>query len=119
MLLVYKNKGILVPVYFGVSVLTTALISGVLKRNVGGLFASAYSLWILFGIGALISGIWTILTSEVYTQVNGVRVKVDFESSFFFIPMRIFGWILIGIGLISLGWGIWVTMQNHGFSQTL
>lgn len=116
MLLVYKNKGILVPVYFGISVLTTAVSSGVLKRNVGGVFAADYSLWILMGIGALISGIWTILTSEVYTEVNGVRIKVDFDSSLFFIPMRIFGWILVGIGLIALGWGIWVTMQNLGIS---
>ena len=112
MLFIYKNKGILVPVYFSVSVLATGMLSGVLKRNVGGVFAVDYSLWIPLGIGVVISGIWTVLTSEVYTRINGVRTKVEFESSFYLIPMRIFGWILIAIGLIGSGWGSYVTYTN-------
>jgi hypothetical protein len=89
-----------------------AVLCGVLKRNVGGVFAIDYSMWLPLGFGTVLAGIWTLLTSEVYVLVGGKRSKVEFESSIYFIPMHIAGWILLGAGCLAMGWGYYETLVH-------
>jgi hypothetical protein len=102
MLFIYKNKGILVPIYVIVSFIGIAILSGILKRNIGGIFANEYDYKIILGLGFLISGLWTYFTSEEYIKKDGVKIKVNIENTFFFIPMKIWGYIFIGAGLLFL-----------------
>ncbi len=111
MLLIWKNKGILIPVYLIVSFIVTAIVGGILKRNVGGIFAYNYDLQIIFGIGFLICGLWTYLTSEEYIKKEGQKIKIEIKNSFFFISMKIWGYIFLVAGLFFLINGLWITLK--------
>ena len=106
MILIWKNKGILIPVYVISTFFGLAILSGILKRNLGGVFATEYDYRVILGVGLIISGIWTYLTSEDFVKKNGQKIKVDIENRFFFIPMKIWGYMLTGAGLFFLVYGI-------------
>ncbi len=112
MIIIYKNRGILVPVYFIVSVLLVTLLNGFLKEYVGGVFASKYDFQIVLGIGFLISGIWTYLKSEDYVEINGEKEKVDFENAFFFITMKLWSKIMFVMGFLIIIGGILETIDS-------
>ncbi len=112
MILIWKNKGILIPVYFITTFIVIAILNGILIRNVGGIFASDYDYRIILGLGLLISGIWTYLTSEEYFKKDGKKIKVDVENKFFFISMKIWGYIINGAGLLFLIIGLIETIKK-------
>lgn len=89
MIIIYKNKGILVPIFLTVSVITVALLSLGLEYIVGEQIKSFYNNTIIFGIGLFVSGIWTSLKSVDYIEINGVKEIYQEENSFYFIPMQI------------------------------
>ena len=84
MILIWKNKGILIPVYVVTTFVSIATLSGVLKRNIGGIFANDYNIQITLGLTFLSSGLWTYLTSEEFVKKDGQKIKVDFENKFLF-----------------------------------
>tara|TARA_R110002096_G_scaffold86072_6_gene198459 strand:- start:1494 stop:1838 length:345 start_codon:yes stop_codon:yes gene_type:complete len=83
MILIWKNKGLLVIAYLMVSMFLTALVLGVLKRNFGGVFMSI-DLNQSIGIGFLLSAIWTFLTrNDFYLNSSGEKVKMKTRNEFF------------------------------------
>jgi len=103
MLLIYKNKGLLVLLYIIVSLFAVALIVGILHRNIGGWF-SKINLSGTAGTGFLISSVWTYITKDdYYTDSNGNRKKMDIVNELFFIRMEIWSYILAIVGLFFLG----------------
>jgi hypothetical protein len=110
MFIIWKNKGILIPIYVISSFIVIAILSGILKRNVGGVFANDYDYRIILGLGFLISGIWTYLTSEEYIKKDGQKIKVNIENKFFFISMKIWGYIITGVGLFFLLYGLFLSI---------
>jgi hypothetical protein len=114
MMLFYKNRGILVPVFAVVSVLGTMLILTSLGRNLGGIF-SKIDLSAGAGIGFLVAAIWTYLVKdEYYKNAEGNRVMMDIENSFFFMSLKIWVFIFLGVGLVFLG-----NAQFHYFSKLI
>jgi len=109
MLIIYKGKGILVPIFFIISVIAVGIIAGELKRNVGGIFAQNYSFFIGIGVGIIVSGIWTWFAGRDFIKKDGEKVKIDLGNSFFFIKMEIFGYILIFFGVVVAGYGFYDT----------
>jgi hypothetical protein len=112
MIIIWKNKGILIPVYVISTFIALAILSGILKRNVGGIFAYDYDYRIILGLGFIISGIWTFLTSEEYIKKDGKKILVDIENKFFFISMKIWGYIIIGAGIVFLLYGIFSILTS-------
>lgn len=102
MIFIWKNKGILVPVYIVATFISMAILSGILERNVGGIFAYDYDTRFFLALVFFISGTWTYLTSEEFIKKDGRKIKVDVENKFFFIPMKIWGYIFLGLGLLFL-----------------
>jgi hypothetical protein len=111
MILIWKNKGILIPVYVVTTFVSIATLSGVLKRNIGGIFANDYNIQITLGLTFLSSGLWTYLTSEEFVKKDGQKIKVDFENKFFFIQMKVWGYIFLAAGLVFLINGLIVTIE--------
>ncbi len=111
MLLIWKNKGILIPIYLIVTFITVAMLGGILKRNVGGIFAYKYDIQIIIGISFLISGLWTYLTSEEFIKKDGQKIKVDIKNTFFFISMKLWGYIFLAAGLLFFINGLFVTLK--------
>ncbi len=111
MIFFYKNRGILVPIFLIVPFVGTAILSGVLKRNIGGIFASDYDQQIVMGIGLLISGIWTFLKSEDYIEVNGLKEKIEMNYHFFFVSMKTWSYIMLVGGILVLLTGIIETIE--------
>jgi len=98
-----KGKGILVILYFIVSLLVTAMLVGTLHRNIGGIF-SQIDFYTTAGIAFLFTSIWTHLTKDDYYQDReGNRKKMDTVNSFLFIKMKIWALIFFCAALLFLG----------------
>lgn len=109
MLFFYKNKGILIPVYFIVPVIGSAIISALLKE-VGGIFSQEYSIWIPLGFAMIISALWTYSTRDSFYYTNGQKKRMFEDNSFFFIPMLIWSYIFTLVGVLSILGGILETI---------
>ncbi len=100
MIVFYKNKGILIIVYLIVCLIGTAIIVGVLRTYVGGVFARI-GFYAGAGFALLLAGIWTYFTKDdYYKDREGNKKKIDTESSFFFINMTIWSYIFFGLSLL-------------------
>lgn len=106
MIIIYKNRGILIPFYFVAPLLGVAILSQFLKAYVGGIFESDYDNQILFGISLFISFAITYHYSEDYITINGVKEKVEMDNHFFYIPLKIWSYIMLVGGVITLTNGI-------------
>jgi len=102
MLIIFKNKGILTPVYLFASIIGTAILYGELIRYIKETSECDYNLKILLGFGFLIAGLWTYLTREDFVKRDGVKIKVDIENSLFFISMKTWAYIFMGVGILFL-----------------
>lgn len=93
MLLIYKNKGILIAPYFIGSLIGTAILTGVLKRNVGGIFTNA-DFYDIIGFTFAICGMLTYITrNDYYTDKYGQKQKMDIPNEFFFLSMETWAYI--------------------------
>jgi ribose/xylose/arabinose/galactoside ABC-type transport system permease subunit len=102
MLLIWKNKGILVMLYIIVSFIGTAMLAGVLKRNFGGVFAKI-DFYTTIAVAFFIAGIWTWLTKDdYYKDRNGNKKKMETKHEFFFISMTVWSYILCALGVLFL-----------------
>ena len=100
MIVIWKNKGILILVYVIFSFFGTMIINGVLHRNVGGVF-SEIGVSVVSGVSLIIAGIVTFLTKEdYYKDRNGKKVKMDTENELFWISMKIWSYILLALGIL-------------------
>lgn len=95
MLLIYKNKGILIAPYFIGSLIGTAILSGVLKRSVGGIFANADFYDIVGSAFLLCAAITYITRNDYYTDRNGEKQRIDIPNEFFFLSMQTWAYIFI------------------------
>ncbi len=111
MIFIYKNRGVLVPVYLFISVFGSILLNAFFKEYVGGIFNSDYDFQLVLGIGLLISGLWTYLKSEDFIEINGKKENVYIENSFFFISMKLWSYIMLGSGALALIGGIIETVN--------
>jgi hypothetical protein len=112
MIFIYKNRGILIPVYVFVSVFGTIILNSLLKEYVGGLFSIEYDFQIVIGIGLLISCIWTYLTSYDVIEVNGEKQRIEMNNHFFYISNRLWIYIMLGASILTLAGGIIETLNN-------
>lgn len=106
MIVIYKNRGILIPVYLVISLVGAAILNYVLKEYLGGIFTSNYDSQIIIGTGFIISGLWTYFTSEDYVNIGGEREKVYMNNHFFYISMKLWSYIILGFGILILISGI-------------
>lgn len=106
MIFIYKNKGILIPVFLMTPLIVITVLSGVLERNVGGIFAANYDKQIIFGISLLISGIWTFFKSEDFIKINGSKEKIEINNHFFYISMKMWSYIMLVVGILLFIVGI-------------
>lgn len=103
MLLIYKNKGILIAPYFIGSLIGTAILSGVLRRNIGGIFASA-DFYDIVGFAFAICAVLTYVTkNDYYKDKYGQKQKMDIPNEFFFISMQTWAYIFIIAAVVFLG----------------
>ena len=111
MILIYNNRGILIPVFIIVPLFGTIIINGLLKSYIGGVFASDYDFQIVLGIGLLISFLWTYLTSYDFIEVKSKKEKIEMNNHFFYITNRTWSYIILGVGILVLIGGILETLN--------
>lgn len=91
---IYKNKGILVPVFFAVPAIGCGAILISLHRNLANF--PEVSIQTSFGITFLISAVWTYLAKDTYYRDEiGNKHILDVENSFYFIGMKIWAYIFL------------------------
>ena len=112
MILIYKNRGILIPVYLVVSVLGTVILNGLLKSYIGGIFLNAYDSQIVLGIGLFIAFIWTFVTSYDYIEIEGEKERIEMNNHFFYISNRLWSYIMLGASVLVLAGGITETISK-------
>jgi len=106
-MLIFKNKGFLVPFYVLVSLLGTAITVGVLKRNFTRLSALEPKTTIVIGIGLIISSIWTYLTREDFVKNKwGEKILIEMKNEFYFLSMKTWSFILFVGGVCLSAYGI-------------
>lgn len=108
MLIIWKNKGIMVIVYVIVCLIGIVVLNGLIKTSI----PFEYDFDIPFGIALLLAGLWTYLTGEEYYKKDGEKIKLDIDNRFFFIPMKKFGLVLLVIGALTLISGIIDTVDK-------
>ncbi|SEL17045.1 hypothetical protein SAMN04487910_1923 [Aquimarina amphilecti] len=64
------------------------------------------------GVWFLISGIWTYLTSEDYIIVDGEKEKIHMNNHFFYISMKLWSYIILVLGILTLISGIVETINT-------
>jgi hypothetical protein len=102
MIIIWKNKGLLVLLYIFVCTFAAAVLLGYLRRNIGGIFIQFDDL-IAIGIGLLFASFWTYKTKDnFYKDQNGVKQKMDTENELFFISMKYWVFILLLFGLVLI-----------------
>ena len=103
-MIIWKGKGILILLYFIVTLVVLAIINGPLNEYLG--LSNRVPMEAFMGIVLIVTGIWTRLTAEdYYIDKEGRRQYLDTENDLFFIKMKLWGLILpsIGAGLIIYG----------------
>jgi hypothetical protein len=101
MLIIWKGKGILIIFYFIVCFVGSAILSGVLSRNVGGIFLEMDFVFVL-GIAYLLTAIWTYLTCEdYYIDRDGNKMRLFIDHELFFIPMKVWSYIFFGLSILA------------------
>ena len=89
--------------YIIVSFIGTAILVGVLHRNIGGIF-SKIDLYSTIGIAFLFTAGWTYLTKDdYYRDREGNKKKMNSTNEFFFIKMVTWVYIFLVAALIFLG----------------
>lgn len=102
MILIWKNKGLLVILFFIVSMIGTAILFGTLERNVGGIFKEMPTS-VGIATGLFISAIWTFATKDdFYRDKEGNRKKMDTVNELFFISMKWWAIIFLLLGIFAL-----------------
>lgn len=115
MLLIYKNKGILIAPYFIGSLIGTAILSGVLKRNVGGVF-SHLDFYDILGFSFILCAFLTYVTkNDYYLDCNGQKQKLDIPNEFFFLRMEIWVYIFCIAAAAFLGNSVFGYFGNADF----
>lgn len=102
MFFIYKNKGILVPIYLIAVVIGLAIVVNLLKSWVGGIFFVEYDMAIMFGIACVIAGEWTYRTRDSFYIANGQKKRMYEDNSFFFLSMEIWAYIYWSLGGICI-----------------
>lgn len=96
----FENKGILIPVYWLVSFLGIAFIFDLLYEKNIRLHVS-HKMLFLFFLSLLVTGIWTLLTSnDYYKNEHGEKIKVEIENSFFWVKMKYWIYVFIALAII-------------------
>jgi|HubBroStandDraft_4_1064222.scaffolds.fasta_scaffold161481_1 hypothetical protein len=102
-ILIWKNKGLLVVLYVIVCMIGTAEIIGVLHRNVGGIF-SRIDFYTALGFSFLFAATWTYLTKDsFYKDKDGNKKKMETSNEFFWIKMKIWAYIFLGVSVLFFG----------------
>lgn len=103
-MIIWKGKGILIFLYFIVTVVVLAIVNGLLKEYLG--LSNTVPIEVFLGIVLIVTGIWSRLTAEdYYIDKEGRKKYLDIENNLFFIKMKIWGLILpsLGVGLVIYG----------------
>lgn len=106
MILIYNNRGILIPVFLAVPFIGTSIITAALRSYFGEIFSSEYVFQISTGIGLLISFIWTYFTSFDYIEVHGEKQRIEMNNHFFYMSNRLWSYIMLGTGILTIISGI-------------
>ena len=102
-MIIWKGKGIMIFLYFIVTVIVLAILNRLLIET---LEMPSAAIEAFMGIVLIITGIWTKLTADdYYIDKEGRKKYLEIENSLFFIRMSTWGLILpsIGVGLIIYG----------------
>ena len=103
MLVVYKNKGLLIIPYLIISFIGSAILTGVLHRNTLGLL-SKIDFYTTVGFAFLFTSIWTYLTKDdYYRDKHGIKRKMDTPNEFFWLSMKNWAIIFMIVSLIFFG----------------
>lgn len=102
MVVSFQGKGMLVPVYFLVSLFISAGLSYEIGKRIG--FSLRFS--IALGLGFLISAFLTyIFRNDYYKNDKGEKVKLNIKNKFLFIDMKWWAYIELTLGIAGLIYG--------------
>jgi len=103
MQLFWKNKGLYVLLYIVVSVVATNIILAKIKELIGGSL-SFIDFYLALGIALIIAAVLTYFKKDdYYIDDEGKKIKMDTENEFMYISMDLWFYILLIVGVLSLG----------------
>jgi hypothetical protein len=103
-MIIWKGKGIMIFLYFIVSVIAIAVLNSLIIENLG---IGKAPIEVFMGLVLIVTGIWTRLTAEdYYIDKEGRKKYLEIENELFFIKMSVWGLILPTIGVGLTIWGL-------------
>lgn len=105
-MLIFKNKGILIPVFVAVSVIGTAFIVEAVKWSVEDLTTFEPNGYFVLGLGLFISSAWIYFVRHDYVKNKwGQKILVPMENEFYFLSMKTWSIILSIAGFCVIIYG--------------
>jgi len=102
-MIIWKGKGIMIFLYFIVTLIVLAIANRLLIETFGMISAP---IEVFMGIVLVTTGIWTKLTAEdYYIDKEGRKKSLEIENELFFIRMAVWGLILPSVGVGLIIWG--------------
>jgi hypothetical protein len=113
MFLEFKNKGALIPIYIAVSLIGVISVISLLKNYVGGPFDLTFETTVIVGISFIITGIWSLCTYDSFyvNEATGEKKQMYEENTFFYIHMKLWGYVFIALGAMLVVGGILTMMK--------
>ena len=103
-MIIWKGKGIMIFLYFIVTLIVLAIANRLLIETFGMISAP---IEVFMGIVLITTGIWTKLTAEdYYIDKEGRKKSLEIENELFFIRMVVWGLILPSVGVGLIIWGM-------------
>jgi hypothetical protein len=115
MIIIFKGKGILVPVLLIVSWIVVMAV-GVLFEYYSGIIVKGPLSIIWISFSAMLGGILIRFVGKDFIKKGEKRVEIDLDNRFFFIKMKNVGTAFIFLGVVVFGYGIYVTFISVYFS---
>ncbi len=102
MIIIYNNRGILIPIFLVIPCFGIFIIAASLRSYYAENISSEVVFQISIGIGLLISFIWTYLTSYDYIEVHGEKQRIEMNHHLFFISNRLWSYIMLVAGVLTI-----------------
>jgi len=104
MIFIYKNRGVLIPVYAVLPMMIFAIIANLLKDFFE--WNIEFNTNIIIGVGLLFSSMWIYLVKGDRIKVDGNWKGIFIEHHFYYINLEKWSYIIFFIGILTIISGI-------------
>lgn len=102
LLIIWRNKGFMVPIYYIISRIVMTTIFEFLPFNSDIIFNSIDNSQLILGLSLILSGLLSYYYRDEYCVIDGKKIQLDLINEFFFIRMELWAYMKFGFGILVI-----------------